>query len=603
VTRLAQVVFAALVVATFGAFFVAQRLKHNPTTVQGLQISPLFSPNHDGRKDHEHLFFKLRKADDVTIEALDHFGEVVATVASNRHMAAYTPTRFVWEGHGDDGHMAPDGRYRFRVTLRHEGRAFTFPRSFVKDTKPPQVRILGPLPRRPQLLPRHDGRPAHVSFRSSGRNVVVSVFRTDPGPVELVTGPLRLRDGARSWDWDGKRNGSRVRPGTYLAVVQSRDLAGNIGNSVPVSRRSGLPRTGYGTTLPGNGGITVRYLGASPPAVPVSAGQVGQVAVDSRQRAYDWSLRKVGGPQASIRRGHRTKPVINLHAPDHSGVYLVSVRSHGHQQRVPLVVQSSDFVAGPSESKPHGVLVVLPVMTWQGRNPVDDDGDGLPNLLDRGVGVRLGRVYTGDGLPAGFAGVEAPLLGYLDRHHHRYDVTTDVELALPSPPDLERYSGVILAGDTRWLPLDVAKALRRFVTRGGRVFSVGTDSLRRQVRLTPARRIIDPTAPAPTDLFGARLGPVTHKPVSIENIEDKIDLFANGTGLFAGFDRFEVTEAFEGTATRVAAAVTSGRAVVVAERLGKGLVIRPGLPQFATRLSDDRNVSALMERSWTLLSR
>ena len=603
-TRLAQIVFAVLVAATFGAFFVAQRLKHSPTALQGFTRTPVFSPNRDGRKDREHVRFKLRKADDVTVEVVDHFGDVEATIASKRHMAAYTPTPFTWDGRADGGGMAPDGVYRFRVTLRHEGRALTVPRSFIKDTKPPDVRILGPLPRRPALLPRHDGKPARISFQSSGRNIVVSVVRTYPGPVERVVGPLKLPDGSKTWTWDGKRNGARVQPGSYLAIVQSRDSAGNIGSSVGVSRVTGLPRAGYGITLPGNGGITVRYLGASPPAVPVTAGQVGQIAVDSRQRAYDWSLRRVGGPKPPIRRGHRTKPIINLHAPNgSSGVYLVSIRSHGHQQRVPLAVQSTQFVAGPSDAKPHGVLVVLPFMTWQGRNPVDDDGDGLPNTLDRGVGVRLGRVFSGDGLPAGFAQNEAPLLGYLDRHHHRYDVTTDVELSLPSPPDLERYSGVLLPGDTRWLPIGVARSLRAFVKHGGRVFSLGTESLRRQVSLTPARRLVDPTAPSKTDLFGAQIGPLTRKPVSIENFEDKINLFANGTGLFTGFDRFEVTQALAPGVTRVAAAVASGRPVIVAARFGKGLVIRTGLPQFATRLSTDRNVGAFMERSWTLLSR
>lgn len=608
-TRLSQGVFAALVVATFGAFFVAQRLKHSPTAVQGFSRTPIFSPNRDGRKDREHVVFKLRNADDVRVEVVDHLGEVAATIAANRHLAAYTPTRFAWDGRADNGHMAPDGRYRIRVTLRNEGRALTFPRSFVKDTKPPVVRIAGIGPSRdkvgrPELLPRHDGRSAVVNISSPPRRITVSVVRTSPGRAELVVGPLALPTGTKKWKWDGRRDGTPVRPGTYLVVVQARDFAGNIGSSVPVSRRTGLPRAGYGVTFKGHGGITVRYLGVAPPPIPVSAGQPAQIGVDSRQRSFDWSLRKVGGPKRSIRHGHRTKPSINLHAPaGKSGVYLVSVRSHGHQQRVPLAVQSTDYVAGPSEAKPHGVLVVLPVMTWQGRNPVDDDGDGLPNLLDRGVQARVGRVYAGDGLPEGFADGEAPLVGYLDRHHHRYDVTTDVELARPSPPDLARYRGVVLAGDTRWLPIAVAKRLRAFVRAGGTLFSLGTQSLRRQVTLTPRGRLIDPTAPSRTDLFGETIGPLERKSLPIENIADDIDLFQGGTGLFEGFDQFEVTASFGPDAKRAAAAVAAGRAVIVAVRFGKGLVIRPGLPQFASRLSGDRNVAALMERSWTLLSR
>ena len=48
-TRLAQGLFAALVLATFAAFFVAQRLKTDPPRVQIRGVDPLLSPNRDGR--------------------------------------------------------------------------------------------------------------------------------------------------------------------------------------------------------------------------------------------------------------------------------------------------------------------------------------------------------------------------------------------------------------------------------------------------------------------------------------------------------------------------------------------------------------------------
>ena len=46
------------------------------------------------------------------------------------------------------------------------------------------------------------------------------------------------------------------------------------------------------------------------------------------------------------------------------------------------------------------MLVVLPALTWQGHNPVDDNGDGLPDTLDAGVPIELDRPLA-DGLPAG----------------------------------------------------------------------------------------------------------------------------------------------------------------------------------------------------------
>lgn len=43
-TATARIVFALLVVATFGAFFVAQQLKSSPPRVQDLFATPFFSP-------------------------------------------------------------------------------------------------------------------------------------------------------------------------------------------------------------------------------------------------------------------------------------------------------------------------------------------------------------------------------------------------------------------------------------------------------------------------------------------------------------------------------------------------------------------------------
>ena len=56
----------------------------------------------------------------------------------------------------------------------------------------------------------------------------------------------------------------------------------------------------------------------------------------------------------------------------------------------------------------------------------------------------------------------------------------------------------------------------------------------------------------------------------------------------------------------MSSAVTeAGRAPVSAERFGQGLVLRYGLPELPTRLTQDETdpSTALMARTWTLLSR
>jgi hypothetical protein len=246
-------------------------------------------------------------------------------------------------------------------------------------------------------------------------------------------------------------------------------------------------------------------------------------------------------------------------------------------------------------------------MTWQGRNSLDDDGDGLPNLLDRGVGVKLDRVYAGDGLPAGFADREAPLLAWLDRNHHRYDITTDVALAMNRGPRLQDHKGVILPSDVRWLPRSLQQRLRRFVRDGGAVATFGIDSLRRQVTISPRRRLVGPTPAATTDLFGARLHPPEQltAPSNVVVKNDEIHFFAGTDGSFGPFS--SIQEADSLGAAPLASAVTedppSSLPTLAANRLGKGLVLRFPLPELpAKAASGDPDSTALLNRTWTLLS-
>jgi hypothetical protein len=253
------------------------------------------------------------------------------------------------------------------------------------------------------------------------------------------------------------------------------------------------------------------------------------------------------------------------------------------------------------------VLVVLPMMTWQGRNPVDDDGDGAPNLLERGAAVRVGRVFAGGRLPAGFRQSVGPLLAYLARNRRSFDLTTDVALAAGRGPRLNDHRGVLLPGDVRWLPRSLQVSLRRFVRAGGTLMLTGTESLRREVDLSPDGVLSRPTQAAATNLFGSKIGRVVVEPTTVTNLDDKIQLFSGdvfgGTGVFAGFRGYEPTAALGPQEELAADAVTAkGDVVIVAARFGKGLEIRTGLLDFATRLKADANAGQLALRAWTLLS-
>jgi len=592
-----RIVFALLVCATFAAFFVAQELKSTPPNVQDLHVTPFFSPNRDGRFDRARASFRIKRTDDVTATVVDRAGEEIRVLADNRRLRAGALMRLAWDGTRDAKQIVPDGIYRVRLNLRRQGRAVLLPRNIAKDTTPPDVRVtsIGPIRDtvpRPEVLPHEDGKPARVTFQAAGRRKEIFVYRTDVRPIRPVfVAPIKLRDADTTWQWDGTRDGRKVAAGTYLVVVRARDKAGNVGSSAPIP-----PRFEYGRPLIGRGGITVRYLRAQAPVSPIRAGDDALVAVESVGANYRWSVRRVGSSGVRQRgRGTRSRRV-RLPAPGgKSGLYLFEVRTRNRRTAAPLIVQSV-------QEQP--VLVVLPATTWQGLNPADDDGDGRPDTLTAGLPVRIARPYVKDGIPPQIRRNEALLLAQLDRKGRRYDITTDVALARGEGPPLAGHRGVIVAGDARWLDGRVARRLRSFVRDGGKLLSVGTSSLRRNILLTPRGRAISPTLATARDLFGARLGPVVRQPVTLVNVSDDIDLFAGTSGQFGGVEAFEQTldvRGGTGAIAAVAATQDGERQVIVAARFGKGLVIRPGMPDFSARLQDSPELAELLDRIWTLL--
>ena len=595
-TLTARIAFAVLVCATFAAFFAAQELKSTPPRVQDVtRQSPYFSPNRDGRFDRARISFRLKRTDDVTAVVVDRADDEIRVLVDDRRLRAGQRMRLAWDGRDDAGRVVPDGIYRMRLKLRRQGRAVLIPRNVEKDTRPPDIRVTSIGPEHvpgAELLPREDGEPARVTFQAAGRRKQILVYRTDVRPLRpVLDAPVALDDDATSWEWDGTVRGRPVASGTYLVIVRARDRAGNIGSSTAIP-----PRFEYGRPLPGRGGITVRYLRAQAAASPIDAGERARVAVESAGARFNWTLRRIG--QAVRKRGSGTRSrVVRFAAPrGKSGLYLFEVRTRTRRTAAPLIVQSRQR---------NPVLVVLPATTWQGLNPVDGDGDGRADTLSAGLPVKTNRPYAGSGVPAQVGEHEALLLAQLDRKGRRYDLTTDVALARGERAALDGHRGVILAGDTRWLDRRVAARLRRFVRAGGRVLSVGTDSLRRSVSLTPARAIA-PTQPTTRDLFGARLAPIARPPatVTVVNVSDEIDLFSGTAGQFAGVEAFEQTLDVRGGSGAIAAAAATqdgARQVIVAARLGKGLVIRPGMPGFSAGLRSNIELTELLDRIWTLL--
>jgi len=623
VTVLARVVFALLVAATFSAFFAAQRLKSAPPVVGAARVMKFFSPNGDGRRDVETISFRVKEADDATVDVVDDGGGRVRRLATGVAARPFRRVELTWDGRTDEGGRARDGRYRVRIALRRSGRSVTVPSPIELDTTAPRPVIVRArasgtptAARGPAIvLP---GRPVDVTVRrvSRYRRTQFAVFRTDrPGVPERVASFESRRKGSRRGTWDGLVAGAPAPVGTYLVVPTVEDRAGNRGSSpgeLP-------PQPG---TVPGRPGVTVRRLAVQPPLEPVRTGERAEFLVDSRGSTYRWNLRRVGGARP-VRRGtgRPGRPLVVRAPGGVSGAYLLEVRTGRYATRVPLLVQSSERAR---------ILAVLPAITWLGTDGVDDDGDGFPDTLGQPTGsVRFPRPLAGEegtGLPAGFAGQSAPLLAFLDRARIRYDVTTDLALAAserdPSPTDRE---GVLLAGPERWIPRRLATRLRRYAERGGRVASFGTGSLRRGVTVDArAGRLERPTEPTATDAFGARLEPLRRPdgPATLVPLEDdpRLGLLEGTGGALGPFAALEESVPAEGGRLRLAAALgqelgeaapldpatgapRAPRPALTGSRLGRGVVVRVGVPDWAQRLGEDagiqqvtRNVADILRR-------
>jgi flagellar hook assembly protein FlgD len=598
--RLAAAAFAVLVVATFGAFFLASRLKAQPAVLADLVRLQYFSPNGDGRRDVEPIRFKVKLDDQAAVDIIDRDGARVRRVAGALQIRRGVVNRVVWDGKQDDGRRAPDGVYRMRLILAGEGRSILGGKSFTLDTVPPAPAVV--VDKNTPIIAPGKG----VKFRIRGigpsARPQFTVLRTDganPQPVRRWTG----RRGRQSFFWDGRDDAGRpVAPGTYLIAVSAADKAGNIGTGPPMPLSA--------ATVDGRPGVTVRALAVQPPVGPVRAGDLAAFSVDARGRSYAWRVRRLGTSRpALVNRRPKRGTTLLIRAPKGpSGVYLLEVSSHGANTAVPFAVQSRD------PPKPGRLLVVLPVMTWLGLDPVDDalTRDGLPDTFTNGRPVTYPRLYAyAGGLPAGFADDVAPLLVWLDRNHIAYDLTTDLALSLGDGPTVQQRKGMLFAGVPQWVSRGLARRLRRYVAAGGRIALFGPRAMRAGVTVGD-HQLTRPTVLGPTDAFGARLANVRRLPPGPAGIRPPLSVLLDDVGLgllegfsgqLGGFTKVEelISPGAHGeVVARVGEALTDQeaaqaeaqnktprpeRAALSATRDGKGLIIRIGLPEWVPRLA------------------
>lgn len=611
----ARITFVVLVLATFAAFFVAQRLKSEPPVIDVRQIAKFMSPNGDGYKDVNRIALVLKVADEATVDVVNLDGDRVRRLADSVPMRPNRWRRLEWDGRDDDGNVVPDGQYRLRVALRDEGRSAIVQKTMTVDTKAPtpEVCIGGPCndPDAPvRNIVSQGDRAIDVYVRGRSRfPTIFRVFRTDQGKPKQVA---RFQRSGRykRWRWDGLVDGKPLDPGVYLIQAQVRDSAGNRGLSV-AEFEPGAVR--------GRPGLTVRGIAAQPPVRPVTAGGRTEFFVDARGAQYRWKVRRLGQGRI-VKRGTAQDASLVFRAPEGpSGVYLLELRAGRWSTTVPFLVQARERAK---------VLVVVPALTWYGTDKIDDPPfDGLPNALTTGDKVRWPRMFSGErGLPAGFASDIAPLLVFLDRRRIRYDLTSDIDLDLTRNPRASDRPGVLLAGSMTWVTRSLGQRLRKYVTDGGRLAVFGSDTLLRGVQLRvktdeDAGTLERPTQPAQADPFGVRVAKERRvgAPVTLSQYEPEDTSFGLMEGALdlPGFTRFQETASLgkgkvlaaigqpltpeeEAQATQSGKPAREIRSALSAVQLGKGTLIRVGLPEWSQKLGDP-NVAQVTRNIYDLL--
>ena len=627
-SRVPVAAFVALAIATVAAFFLVQALKVTTPLIDGFPaphpsvINPVSGgvcpvkgpggvPVATSFRQMTISFYLLKRADDVDVDVVDSQGTVVDTLATDRYMARKQRVAFTWNGRRADGAYVAPGDYYVQVTLIHQDRTVRISNQSSGalepvrvQTEPTPIRVTGVRADglEPAVFPQAGGDSVAIHLTVIGTTTpTVRIYRTDlAGAPRLVNSfPAAT---LRTAFWNGTlASGAPAPQGTYLVSVSAVDRTCTT-STFPTH----LPPSPGSTP---HAGVTVRYLAAQPPLTPVAPGARATVDVDARRHRYRWSLRAAGSTRV-LRSGQSSAVALTVALPaGRDGLYELSLRWGSHRTTVPLVAGVTGGSGGAAGSAATGsgsgkVLVVLPALTWQGLNPVDDDGDGIPNTLTLGQPIRLARPLV-NGLPAGFSSIVG-LLADLRASGLRYALTTDLALAADSDPQTLRhgYSGLVLAGSERWLPASVGSALNTYVEQGGHILSLGIDALQRTVTIA-GTQALDPSAPHAVDALLARPGPVRPVDGSLLLVDrDRLRIFSGSSQALTGFHTYQSFGPVQAPATLLSfAGVSPTSPAVIGYSLGRGDVVDVGLPGFGASLAHNVAAQELVSRVWSLLSR
>jgi hypothetical protein len=296
-----------LLAATGLAFVYAESLKLEPSPITSTRVDRLVSPVCDCATGRARIAFKLRKKDVLTVSILDSGGREVRRIATERPVPAKQEVSFFWNGRVAGRKPAPDGVYHAQVRLELLEKTITLPNQIRVDATPPRATITSARPR--TISPDGDRRSDYVS---------VGYTVDEPAQVELrVDGVKRvLGNGVHrrgQLKWYGRIDGTTMPAGTYRLRLVAIDEAGN---------RSRPSRAVL---------VRVRYIQLFRDSVVVRPLGLVRTLVFTDAASYTWRLAGRSGTT------HAKRLVVR--APARPGSYALFVETHGHADRMSVVVR------------------------------------------------------------------------------------------------------------------------------------------------------------------------------------------------------------------------------------------------------------------------
>jgi outer membrane protein OmpA-like peptidoglycan-associated protein/flagellar hook assembly protein FlgD len=196
-----------------------------------------------------------------------------AAVRTWKGDASYLPASLTWDGKGDSGTAAPEGKYTAKLSIEYASKfqpASAESTSFVLDITPPTGTIaLDP----PQFTPTDNGVAGPVTLTINASSPLAHLDSWSLDVVDMAGGLVKNWSGrfpstSATWDGSSMSGGSVAPAATYHATATVRDEYGNwshITAEIPVAA---LPERGPAIAAqppkPGQPVIVAQSLGFSP---------------------------------------------------------------------------------------------------------------------------------------------------------------------------------------------------------------------------------------------------------------------------------------------------------------------------------------------------